>query len=106
MTVFNSILAVSIVALLVVHANSEAAFLSVVTFANMLVGIVNEFRAKWALDRLAVLQNNVVTMRRDGRDQRIPRKNSFGNNSPGNNPQDAGRPDENWRRNPQTERDC
>jgi cation-transporting P-type ATPase E len=70
-TVFNGILVVSIVALLVVRANSDAAFLSVVTFANMLVGIVNEFRAKWALDRLAVLRSNVVTARRDGRDQQI-----------------------------------
>ncbi|MFM0509239.1 cation-translocating P-type ATPase [Paraburkholderia sp. RL17-373-BIF-A] len=70
-TVFNGILVVSIVALLIVRSNSDAAFLAVVTFANMLVGIVNEFRAKWALDRLAVLRNTIVTARRDGSDQKI-----------------------------------
>jgi len=70
-TVFNGILVVSIVALLLVHSNNDAAFLSVVTFANMLVGIFNEFRAKWALDRLAVLRNTTVTARRDGTDQKI-----------------------------------
>ncbi|MHB1322056.1 MAG: cation-translocating P-type ATPase [Acidithiobacillus ferrivorans] len=71
-TVFNVILTASVVALLTVGANSDAVFLSMVTLANMLVGIVSEFRAKWALDRLALLQHHVVTVRRAGHDQEIP----------------------------------
>ena len=72
LTVFNGILTVSVVALLAVGANSDAVFLSIVTVANMLVGVVSEFRAKWALDRLALLQRHAVTVWRDGHDQEIP----------------------------------
>ena len=71
-TVFNGILTASVAALLAVGANSDAVFLSIVTFANILVGVISEFRAKWALDRLALLQRHVVTVRRDGHDQEIP----------------------------------
>ncbi|HQT43290.1 MAG TPA: cation-translocating P-type ATPase [Halothiobacillus sp.] len=71
-TVFNGILTASVVALLVVGANSDAVFLSIVTLANVLVGVISEFRAKWALDRLALLQRHVVTVRRDGHDREIP----------------------------------
>lgn len=72
LTVFNGILTASVVALLAVGANSDAVFLSIVTLANMLVGVISEFRAKWALDRLALLQRHVVTVRRDSHDQEIP----------------------------------
>lgn len=71
-TVFNGILTASVAALLAVGANSDAVFLSIVTLANILVGVISEFRAKWALDRLALLQRHVVTVRRDGHDQKIP----------------------------------
>ena len=70
-TVFNGILLTSVVALLAVGANSDAVFVSIVTLANMLVGGISEFRAKWALDRLSLLQRHAVTVRRDGHDQDI-----------------------------------
>ena len=72
LTVFNGILTASVVALLVVGAYSDAVFLSIVTVANILVGLISEFRAKWAMDRLALLQRHVATVSRDGRDQEIP----------------------------------
>ncbi|MDP2817652.1 MAG: HAD-IC family P-type ATPase [Polaromonas sp.] len=72
LTAFNAILTASVGALLAVGAHSDAVFVSIVTLANMLVGIASEFRAKWALDRLALLQRHVVTVRRDGHDQEIP----------------------------------
>ena len=71
LTVFNGILTASVVALVVVGAYSDAVFLSIVTVANILVGLISEFRAKWALDRLALLQHHVVTVSRDGHDQEI-----------------------------------
>lgn len=70
-TVFNAILAASIAALLAVGVISDAVFLIVVTLANMLVGVISEFRAKWTLDRLALLQRRAVTVRRDGQDREI-----------------------------------
>lgn len=71
-TAFNGILTASVGALLAVGANSDAVFVSIVTIANMLVGIISEFRAKWVLDRLALLQRHAVTVCRDGHNQEIP----------------------------------
>ncbi|HQS31179.1 MAG: hypothetical protein B7X59_06300 [Polaromonas sp. 39-63-203] len=71
-TAFNAILTASVGGLLAVGATSDAVFVSIVTVANILVGMISEFRAKWALDRLALLQRRMVTVRRDGHDQQIP----------------------------------
>ena len=72
LTVFNGILTASVAALLAVGANSDAMFVSMVTLANVLVGGMSEFRAKWALDRLALLQHRTVVVSREGHDQEIP----------------------------------
>ncbi len=65
-TLFNGILAGSIVALLSIKSYSDALFLSLVTSGNMLVGIVGELRAKWALDRIALLRKKNAVVIREG----------------------------------------
>lgn len=70
-TLFNGVLAGSIAALLVIKSYSDALFLSAVTFGNMLVGIVGELRAKWALDRIALLRKRTAVVIRAGIAQEI-----------------------------------
>ncbi|MBY0578308.1 MAG: cation-translocating P-type ATPase [Burkholderiales bacterium] len=70
-TLFNGVLAGSIAALLVIKSYSDAFFLSTVTFGNMLVGIMGELRAKWALDRIALLRKRSAVVIRAGMEQEI-----------------------------------
>src|SRR5262245_57406709 len=72
LTVFNGVLTASVTALVVIGVYSDAVFLAAVSGANVLAGILNELRAKWALDRLALLQRRTVTVVRDGCSQAIP----------------------------------
>lgn len=65
-TLFNGILAGSIAALLSIKSYSDALFLSLVTLGNMLVGIAGELRAKWALDRIALLRRKTAVVIREG----------------------------------------
>ena len=71
-TLFNAMLAAAIVALLAIRAYNDVIFLAAVTFANVLAGIVSEFRAKRALDRLSLLARREVTVIREGREETIP----------------------------------
>ena len=70
-TLFNGVLASSIAALLVIRSYSDAFFLAMVTLGNMLVGITGELRAKWALDRIALLRKKTAVVIRAGIEQEI-----------------------------------
>ena len=71
-TLFNAVLASAIVALLAIRAYNDVVFLAAVTLANVLAGIVSEFRAKRALDRLSLLAQREVTVVRGGLEKAIP----------------------------------
>ncbi|TAM69994.1 MAG: HAD family hydrolase [Microbacteriaceae bacterium] len=64
-TFFNAILTVCFVAVLVVGDLRDGFFYGVV-IVNALIGIVQELRAKFVLDRLALLAAPTSTVRRDG----------------------------------------
>lgn len=69
--VFNGILVIAILALLFIHSNVDALFVGSVTFFNTLAGIVEEIRAKIALERIALLQKKTTRVIRDGVEQII-----------------------------------
>jgi cation-transporting ATPase E len=71
MTRFNAILGTMLVIIVVVGPLQDALF-GVVLIANALIGIVQEWRAKRALDRLAVLNAPVARVVRDGETREIP----------------------------------
>src|SRR5262245_65228111 len=64
-TRFNAILGTLLVVILIVGPLQDALF-GVVLVANALIGIVQEYRAKRTLDRLAVLNAPRASVRRDG----------------------------------------
>jgi len=66
-TVFNAIVGGSFVLLLILGSWQDALF-GVFVVANTAIGVVQEFRAKRTLDRLAVLNAPRVLVRRDGVD--------------------------------------
>src|SRR5262245_51492520 len=70
-TVFNLILAVFGALTLVFGDWRDALFLGVLV-SNSAIGIVQEVRAKRALDRLAALVAPTATVVRDGRERRLP----------------------------------
>ncbi len=71
-TVFNLILVAFGAATLVYGSWQDALFLGILV-ANSLVGIVQEVRAKRALDRLSALVAPTATVMRDGEPRRLPR---------------------------------
>ena len=71
MTRFNAILGTMLVLIIVVGPFQDALF-GVVLVANALIGIVQEWRAKRALDRLAVLNAPRACVVRDGESREIP----------------------------------
>ncbi|MEV6159998.1 HAD-IC family P-type ATPase [Nonomuraea sp. NPDC052129] len=70
-TLFNLVIGVLWALVLIFGAWQDGLF-GLVIVANALIGIVQEFRAKRTLDKLAVINKAPVTVRRDGRDQEIP----------------------------------
>jgi cation-transporting ATPase E len=64
-TRFNAILGTMLAVILVVGQIQDATF-GIILFANALIGIVQEIRAKWTLDRLAVLSAPRARAVRDG----------------------------------------
>ncbi|MEV1250006.1 HAD-IC family P-type ATPase [Nonomuraea sp. NPDC049750] len=70
-TLFNLVIGVLWALVLIFGAWQDGLF-GLVIVANALIGIVQEFRAKRTLDKLAVINEAPVTVRRDGRDQEIP----------------------------------
>lgn len=71
LTLFTVVLALAVAALLVVGAYKDAVFLAGVTVANSLAGMISEFRAKRALDHLAILARRKVTAMRAGTEESI-----------------------------------
>ena len=71
LTLFTVVLALAVAALLVVGADKDAAFLAGVTVANSLAGMISEFRAKRALDRLSILARRKVTVLRAGKEESL-----------------------------------
>jgi len=69
-TVFNLILLVFGVVTLVFGKAQDALFLAILV-ANSLIGIVQEVRAKWALDRLSALVAPTATVLRDGTPRKV-----------------------------------
>jgi cation-transporting ATPase E len=70
-TWFNLILSVLFVAVMVFGSWQDGLFGSIIVI-NACIGIVQEMRAKLALDRLAVLTAPAAKVIRDGKDQEIP----------------------------------
>ena len=71
LTRFNAILGTMLVLILIVGPFQDALF-GVVLVANALIGIVQEWRAKKALDHLAVLNAPMACVVRDGESREIP----------------------------------
>lgn len=65
-TAFNGVLFASVIALFIIHTFVDALFLLAVTFFNICLGIIEELRAKWALDRLWLMANRTMTVIREG----------------------------------------
>ncbi len=70
-TRFNVLLGVLLVAILVIGPLQDALF-GLVLLVNTPIGIIQELRAKWTLDRLAVLTTPTARVIRDGVEQEIP----------------------------------
>jgi len=72
LTLFNAILSGAVIALVFIGAFGDAAFLLIVTLINSLVGTIGEWRAKLALDKLALMAPPSRAMVvREGRNQEI-----------------------------------
>ena len=69
-TRFNVLLGVLLVAILVIGPLQDALF-GLVLLVNTPIGIAQELRAKWTLDRLAVLTSPTARVIRDGVDQEV-----------------------------------
>lgn len=70
-TYFNLVFALLAVLLVLAGSFKSLTFVPVV-FANLLIGIVQEIRAKRQLDKLAMLNEPKVLVIRDGREQTVP----------------------------------
>lgn len=65
-TRFNAILGVLLVVIVLVGSLKDALF-GIVLILNAAIGIVQELRAKWTLDRLSILNTSDVTVIRNGK---------------------------------------
>jgi cation-transporting ATPase E len=70
-TRFNLLLGILLVAILIIGPLQDALF-GLVLIVNTPIGIAQELRAKWTLDRLAVLTTPTARVIRDGAEQEIP----------------------------------
>jgi len=71
LTRFNALLGSLLLVILVVGPLQDA-FFGLILVVNSAIGVVGELRAKWTLDRLALVQVPMVAVVRDGRERRIP----------------------------------
>ena len=76
-TRFNAIIVCLYVVILFVGVPQDSLFGFIVVL-NTLIGIVQELRAKWTLDRLAIATATKVHVRRDGQEQTIPSRTLVG----------------------------
>ncbi|MEV0390716.1 HAD-IC family P-type ATPase [Nonomuraea sp. NPDC050643] len=71
LTLFNLVIGVLWVLILIFGEWQDSLF-GLVIVANMLIGIVQELRAKRTLDKLAVVNEAPVIVRRDGEERQVP----------------------------------
>jgi cation-transporting ATPase E len=71
-TLFNAMVAPAAVALWMLEEYRGAVAVSGMAVTNAVIALVQEIRAKWQLDRLALLVETHVRVRRDGQPQEIP----------------------------------
>ena len=71
LTLFNAIVGTSFVVLLLLGSWQDALF-GLAAVGNAVIGVVQEYRAKRSLDRLAVLEAPLARVLRDGSVQEIP----------------------------------
>jgi cation-transporting ATPase E len=71
LTLFNAIVGTSFVVLLLLGSWKDALF-GLAAVGNAVIGVVQEYRAKQSLDRLAVLEAPLARVLRDGSVQEIP----------------------------------
>ncbi len=71
-SLYNVILLGAFLILLLIKGPGSAIFPAAIVVINMVLGLVQEIRAKRALDHLATLSVRTVTVRRDGRSKTIP----------------------------------
>ncbi|MEV4105514.1 HAD-IC family P-type ATPase [Nonomuraea sp. NPDC049649] len=70
-TLFNLVIGV-LWALILIFGEWQDSVFGLIMVANVLIGVVQELRAKRTLDRLAVVGESPVTVRRDGAERRVP----------------------------------
>ena len=73
-TRFNALLSVMYVIILFVGTLQDSLF-GLIIVLNTIIGIVQELRAKWTLDKLALVLTPRATVVRDGKPQTIPASN-------------------------------
>ncbi|MFI7455706.1 HAD-IC family P-type ATPase [Nonomuraea sp. NPDC049714] len=71
LTLFNLVIGL-LWALILIFGEWQDSVFGLIMVANVLIGIVQELRAKRTLDKLAVVGQSPVTVRRDGQDRLIP----------------------------------
>ncbi|XAZ32812.1 hypothetical protein AAHB34_09205 [Paenarthrobacter ureafaciens] len=71
LTLFNGLVFAAFAMLLVLGQWQDALF-GLAAMGNIIIGVVQEYRAKLALDRLAILHSAPATVLRDGTEQVIP----------------------------------
>jgi cation-transporting ATPase E len=71
-TLFNLLVTPAAVALFVLEKYQGALAVSGMAIVNTLLGLVQEIKAKWHLDQLAILVETKARVRRDGLDQDVP----------------------------------
>jgi cation-transporting ATPase E len=72
LTLFNALVVPAALALFFLHEYRGGVAVSGMALTNMVLGLVQEIRAKWHLDRLALLTETRVRVIRDGLEQEIP----------------------------------
>lgn len=71
-SLYNVILLGAFLVLLIIQGPGSSIFPAGIVIINMVLGLVQEIRAKRALDQLATLSARAVTVRRDGQSRTIP----------------------------------
>jgi len=69
---YNLVLFAAFAALFVIRGPGSAVFPAAVVLTNVVLGLVQEVRAKQALDKLAALSVRKATVRRDGKSESVP----------------------------------
>ncbi len=69
---YTIILFAAMALLLILHGSKDIYLSGALLLLNILAGLIQELRAKWALDKLATVTTKTATVRRDGKSISIP----------------------------------